>query len=228
MSNAAVNYYIPLPPDRRPIYSSLAERVHPEFEWLTQSRARSRGRDLFEVMDTIVVHATAGYATDHVTSTWRKRKASAHWVIPDEDEPQHGTFFWATVSEAKAAYHVRDDISSAPHLGSGANVNNRSLGIEIVNTQDVQGFTDPYSDWQIQSAVNIVLYAWAKYPKLKHVISHARLDPSRRSDPGSNFPWAKFQEMILSHKGLPAADPLLAAKPVQKRSEAFPSNCCGP
>lgn len=203
-------FHFTLPADNRPSFIALDEQVHPAFTWLTANRARSRGGDILNVIDTIVVHATAGFATQHVIDTWRDVKASAHWIIPDEDEAQHGQFVWATVAEAKSAFHVRDTITvNGTVLGSGPNVNNRSLGIEIVNTQNVQDFTDAYSAWQVKMTAQIVLYAWAKYPRLKHVISHAKLDPTRREDPGKQFPWADFKEAVLTHSALPTPNPLV-------------------
>jgi len=224
----AEDFYFSLPSDNRPSFSPLAEELHPDFNWLTKNRSRSRGKDVFDSIDTVVIHATAGYATAHAVDNWRKRVASAHWIIPDEDEKQHEHFVWAVVAEAKAAYHVTDRIIvNDTVLGKGPNVNNRSLGIEIVNTQDVQDYKDPYSAWQVLMAARIVLYAWAKYPNMKHVISHAKLDPTRRGDPGSNFPWAAFKESILSHAALPPRNPLaLDTQP----ASAPPKNgdCCSP
>lgn len=203
-------FHFTLAADNRPPFIALDEQVHPDFQWLTTHRARSRGADILNVIDTVVIHATAGFATQHAVDTWHVVKASAHWIIPDEDEPQHGQFVWATVAEAKAAAHVRNSINvSATVLGSGPNVNNRSLGIEIVNTQDVQNYTDAYSAWQVKMAAQVVLYAWAKYPRMKHVISHAKLDPTRRADPGKQFPWEDFKQAVLTHSALPTPNPLL-------------------
>lgn len=220
-------YHFRLPTGRTPDFVPLKEEVHPAFHWLTRNRARSRGRDVFDVIDTIVIHATAGYATLHAIKTWKDRKASAHWIVPDEDEPQHGKFIWATVAEAKAAYHV-GAVDYEPHLGVGPNVNNRSLGIEIVNTQNVQNYSDPFSEWQIESAARIVLYCWAKYPNLKHVISHAKLDPSRRGDPGINFPWNSFKDMVLSHSALGVRNPLVFADYRPPAPVACKGHCCEP
>ena len=220
-------YHFTLPHDNQPPFVPLEEEVHSSFQWLTRNRARSRGRDVFDVIDTIVVHATAGYATQHAVDTWKQRKASAHWIVPDEDEPQHGNFIWATVAEAKAAYHV-GNVNYEPHLGAGTNVNNRSLGIEIVKTQNVQNFSDPFSNWQVAAAARIVLYAWAKYPNLKHVISHAKLDPSRRSDPGNNFPWDVFKNHVLTHSVLRARNPLVTTAYTPQDAVAYSGNCCEP
>ncbi|WP_299792108.1 N-acetylmuramoyl-L-alanine amidase [uncultured Shewanella sp.] len=230
-------FHFTLPPAGRPGFSSLKEELHPAFGWLTKNRARSRKRDVFESIDTIVIHATAGYATEHAVDTWKARKASAHWIIPDENEVGHGHFIWATVAEAKAAYHV-GNVDYASILGDGPNVNDRSLGVELVNTQNVQYYRDPYSRWQIDMLARIVLYAWAKYPNLKHVISHAKLDPTRRTDPGENFPWEEFKHKVLTHS-MPAQHHALAlatdTPPISSDSERVnlavtkrAGHCCEP
>ena len=221
------DFYFRLPARQRPEYASFRQEYHPAYKWLSKRRARSRKRDVLEVVDTIVIHATAGYATQHAIDTWRKKPASAHWIIPDEDEPQHGEFVWSTVEESKAAYHV-GNVDYEGHIGAGPNVNNRSLGIEIVNTQDAQAYRDPYSPWQIEAAARIVLYAWWKYPNLKHVISHARLDPGRRSDPGGNFPWDKFMNLVLSHEPIEEPNPLIFAEYFPPEPVEFSGNCCEP
>ncbi|MBW4660079.1 MAG: N-acetylmuramoyl-L-alanine amidase [Drouetiella hepatica Uher 2000/2452] len=199
-------FYFTLPSGKRPDLFPLNEQKHPAYDWLTSNRARERGGAASDAIDTIVIHATAGYATQDAIDTWRRdgNVASAHWIIPDEDEPKHGNVVWATVAEAKAARHVRDTINvSETVLGEGSNVNNRSLGIEIVNTQDVEEYRDPFSVWQTTMTARVVLYAWAKYPKLKHVISHAKLDSTRRADPGKKFPWMEFREAVLNYSALP-------------------------
>lgn len=220
-------YHFKLPENSTPDFVPVEEELHPSFQWLTRHRSRSRGRDVFEVIDTIVIHATAGYATQHAVDRWKKVKASAHWIVPDEDEPQHGNFVWATVAEAKAAYHV-GAVDYEQHLGSGTNVNNRSLGIEVVNTQGVQSYTDPFSNWQIEATARIVLYCWAKYPNLRHVISHAKLDPDRRGDPGSNFPWTTFRELVLSQVALGKRNPLVFASYFPPEPIDYEDNCCEP
>lgn len=194
------SYHFELPAMDRPKLIAINEQYNPSYSWLTENRSGSRGsRDVFKVIDTIVIHATAGYATQHAIDTWKSnRYGSAHWIVPDEDELAHENFVWATVSEARAAQHVRNKIKPDEFVGAGPNFNKRSLGIEIVNTQDVQNFKDPYSDWQVKATAKIVLYAWAKYPNLKHVIALAKLDPSRRKDPGINFPWGKFKQEVLT------------------------------
>jgi N-acetyl-anhydromuramyl-L-alanine amidase AmpD len=211
-------FYFSLSGHIRPNPFPIQEQRVPGYHWYDVNRARSRGGHPINKVTTVVIHATAGWATQHALDRWKEVKASAHWIIPDEDEPQHGHFVWSVVSESLAAYHVRDD-KTHPDLGNERRVNDYSLGIEIVNTQDVQNYKDPYSDWQMEQAAQLVRYCWAKYPNLEHVISHARLDAKRRADPGSNFVWPKFKRLIVASGNDPRPVALArATKPVS----AFP------
>ena len=221
-------FYFELDPTNRPQPIRLRERRVPDYTWYDANRARARGRHPITGVTAVVIHATAGWATQHALDAWRSATASAHWIVPDEDEPQHGEFVWSVVSESLAAYHVKDRLSS-PDLGSFTRINDRSLGIEIVNTQNVQNYTDVYSDWQLEATALIVRYCWAKYPNLRHVLSHARIDPNDRADPGRNFPWSRFKSLVLSASNDPAPDRLVSEiMPV----EAFPplppnaGGCC--
>lgn len=142
----------------------------------------------------IVIHATAGHNSSGAVSVMRDGKGSFHWLVPDENEPEHGQIIWATVPETLAAWHVRNSVYH-PAVNNGKNKTNHwSLGIELVNSQ----VNDPFSDWQVQMAADIVKYCWAKYPNIEDVVSHAKLDPSRRSDPGLDFPWNEFKDMVLA------------------------------
>ena len=84
---------------------------------------------------------------------------------------------------------------AGPRFNNGQkDINRISLGIEIVNAQVS---SDTFSNWQVEATAGIVRYAWAKYPNLENVVSHAMLDPSRRTDPGTNFPWERFKQLVL-------------------------------
>jgi N-acetylmuramoyl-L-alanine amidase len=60
---------------------------------------------------------------------------------------------------------------------------------------------DGFSPWQIEATARVVRYCWAKYPNLRHVVSHARLDPERRTDPGEGFPWKRFADAVFENAG---------------------------
>jgi N-acetylmuramoyl-L-alanine amidase len=153
----------------------------------------------------------------------KRGRASFHWLIPDENEDQHEKFIWACVPEALAAWHVQNS-KSHPDVWAGKNrINHWSLGIEIVNSQSP---TDFFSDWQIMVTAQIVRRCWAKYPNLRHVVSHAKIDPTRRSDPGVNFPWSKFRDLVLSSE-IDMLDMYLGVPAVRDIStEQEISGCC--
>ena len=135
----------------------------------------------------------APITTPAPTSSSIDGTASFHWLVPDEYEDAHGRVVWVCAPEARAAWHVRSSCGHPDVNGGATRVNHWSLGIEIVNRQEG---TDAFSAWQVDITAQIVRYCWAKYPNLRHVVSHARLDPDRRTDPGPSFPWGRLRQLV--------------------------------
>jgi N-acetyl-anhydromuramyl-L-alanine amidase AmpD len=188
------SYYFDLPSSKRPSEVKLSEEWFPDIKSAALRTSKSRGRDPIKGVKTVVIHATAGSNSAGAASVIFNGDASFHWLVPDENEPQHGHFVWATCYESRAAYHVRKSVSH-PKINDGQkDINRISLGIEIVNAQVS---SDSFSEWQVEATAKIVRYAWAKYPNLENVVSHATLDPSRRTDPGRHFPWERFRREVL-------------------------------
>ena len=195
-------YQFDLPAEGRPHDVNINEFWYPGIKEFWPRCTTSRIYDPILGIKAVVIHATAGDSSEGAVSVMRDGTASFHWLVPDENEPEHGKLVWACAPEARAAWHVRNDKSN-PDVNGGANkVNHWSLGIEVVNAQTP---TDTFSDWQIEATARIVRHCWAKYPNLKYIVSHAKLDPSRRSDPGKLFPWDRFKDLVLTGKddGIP-------------------------
>jgi N-acetylmuramoyl-L-alanine amidase len=187
-------YQFDLPTDGRPTDVSIPETWYPGIKAYWEGCTSQRDVHPINGIRAVIIHATAGASSEGAVSVMKDGKASFHWLVPDENEPQHGSLVWACAPETLAAWHVRND-KSHPDVNSGkTRVNHWSLGIEVVNTQ----INDPFSDWQVKATADIVRYCWAKYPNLRHVVSHAKLDPNRRTDPGTKFPWDKFKSLVLS------------------------------
>ena len=226
-------FFFELPSQGRPSLFPAPEKVVSDIHWYNQNRASNRIFHSINGIESVVIHATAGGSTAGALSWWKGTppdgaRASAHWVVPDEDEAAHGDHVWAVVYETLAAWHVRNSATS-PVIGNKSKINHWSLGIEIVNRQND---SDTFSDWQYEVSALLVRYCWAKYPNMKFVFSHAMVDPTRRSDPGDEFDWARFEELVLSADNDPqpdsAAEDLLLATSTANIPGAFRagSSCC--
>jgi N-acetylmuramoyl-L-alanine amidase len=184
-----------LPTSGRPVTVCIPHEWYPRVQDYWPICTSPRSVDPISGIKAIIIHATAGANSAGAVSRMRDGAASFHWLVPDEDESQHGRLVWACVPENLAAWHVLNS-SSHPDVNNNKNtVNHWSLGIEIVNL--VNG-GDAFSPWQVEITAQIVRYCWAKYPNLKHIVSHAKLDPKRRNDPGTNFPWNTFKKLVLN------------------------------
>jgi N-acetylmuramoyl-L-alanine amidase len=187
-------YQFDVPSGGGPADVRLAEFWYPGVKACWEGSTSRRIVDPILGVKAVVVHATAGGSSDGAVSVMRSGTASFHWLVPDEDEDAHGRFVWACAPEARAAWHVRNSCSHPGVNGGATKVNHWSLGIEVVNRQDD---ADAFSDWQVVATAQIIRHCWAKYPNLRHVVSHARLDPERRTDPGRSFPWARLHQLVL-------------------------------
>jgi N-acetyl-anhydromuramyl-L-alanine amidase AmpD len=208
------SYQFNLPKSGKPSDVILPEVWYPGIKKYWETCTTKRSVDPILGIKAVVIHATAGGSSAGAISVMNRKEgaASFHWLVPDEDEPQHGNLIWACAPEARAAWHIRNAVSHPDVNGGAKRVNHWSLGIEVVNTQ----IGDPFSDWQVQITAQIIRYCWAKYPNLVHVVSHAKLDPARRTDPGVDFPWDRFKQLVLisANDGIPAV--ALDAIPAEK------------
>jgi N-acetyl-anhydromuramyl-L-alanine amidase AmpD len=195
------SFLFTLDPARRPAPVRLAEKLAPDIGWYNANRASVRAVHPVEGIEGIVVHATAGATAGGALAWWKMPagRASAHWIIPGEQEAAHGRHVIAAVYEALAAWHVRPECRHPDIADGRGGMNQWTLGIEIVNTQSRE-VPDPFSDWQVEACAGIIRHAWARYPNLRWVFSHAAVDPARRSDPGANFPWARLEALVKGRR----------------------------
>jgi N-acetyl-anhydromuramyl-L-alanine amidase AmpD len=188
-------YQFDLPSTGRPLDVSIPETWYPGVRDYWSGCTTQRDVHPIDGIKAVVIHATAGSSSEGAISVMRDGQASFHWLVPDENEPEHGQKIWACVPETLAAWHVHNEASHSDVNGGKVRVNHWSLGIEVVNAQIT---ADTFSDWQVAVTAKIVRYCWAKYPNLLHIVSHSKLDWPHRSDPGTNFPWDKFKDLVLS------------------------------
>ena len=117
------SYFFDLPGSKRPSYAKLNEEWFPDIKSAALRTSKSRGRDPIKGVKTVVIHATAGSSSAGAASVIFDGVASFHWLVPDENEPQHGHFVWATCYESRAAFHVRKSLSHPKINGGQKDIN---------------------------------------------------------------------------------------------------------
>lgn len=138
------------------------------------------------VVDTIILHHTASNSLGSVVKWFgmTESQVSAHYTVGrDGSIVQH-------VSTFDRAWHAGNSIDKFGRT----NVNNFSVGIEIVNRGDG---TDPWPQDQIDAVHNLCAYLKRhRYPAIKQIASHEfiAVPPGRKNDP-HDFPWAQFKDL---------------------------------
>jgi hypothetical protein len=134
-------------------------------------------------IDTIIIHssynATGGdphSVEDIINNEYKPNGVSPHYIIGRD-----GTIY-RLVPDQDIAYHA--GVSQMPD--GRTNVNNFSIGIEIVETMAESPGAAQYA-----SLNNLLGYLHAKYP-IKHILGHSDIAPGRKTDPW-NFDWSKIK-----------------------------------
>jgi N-acetyl-anhydromuramyl-L-alanine amidase AmpD len=136
-------------------------------------------------IDTIIIHSsydalgTNPYSVEGVIYEYKIYGVTPHYLID-----RNGTIF-RLVKEENIAYHAGK--SKMPD--GRENVNNFSIGIELIYKKDEQP-----NEIQYISLCNLVKYLKSKY-KIKYLLGHNHIAPDRKTDPW-NFDWQKFNEML--------------------------------
>lgn len=133
-------------------------------------------------IDTIVLHSSYNalggdvYSVDRTIEEYEQYGVGAHYLID-----RSGTVL-RLVEEANIAYHA----GSSKMPDGRKNVNDFSIGIEIIATED-SGYTDK------QYAVVNALIADIKTRRtIKHIVGHGDIAPGRKTDPWK-FDWKKLK-----------------------------------
>lgn len=172
------------------------------FVWIGSPNYGRRPKGPDTVVDTIVVHSTAIPTLEQTARAFHtpSSKVSAHFTIGKD-----GSIVQA-VSTFDRAWHAG---VSKDSRGMG-NVNNFSIGIELVNLDDGK---DPYPDAQIEALRSLIRSLTRLHP-IKYLTSHEyiALPHGRKIDP-ANFPWSRLEDlgMQITYKGVPPGESPLAA-----------------
>ncbi len=116
----------------------------------------------------------------------KKHKVSCHYLIDRSGK------IIQMVDENKIAWHA-----GKSKWKNFINLNNSSLGIELVNRGHRLGYQS-FSKSQIKQLVKFCLQLKKKYKiKKSNILGHSDIAPLRKIDPGEKFPWLKLEKKGL-------------------------------
>ena len=171
-----------------------------KFIWIGSPNYGRRPQGPDTVVDTLVVHATAISTLEKTALAFytKASKVSAHFTIGKDGS------IVQSVSTFSRAWHA----GVSRDWRGRDNVNNYSIGVELVNMDDGK---DPYPDPQIDALRSLVRSLTRLHP-LKYLTSHEfiALPHGRKVDP-NGFPWARLEDlgMQINTQGVPPGVPLL-------------------
>ena len=162
-------------------------------------------------MDTrvrfLILHYTA---VDFVTSmdllAGPNAVVSAHYLVPDpEDVSFQNSAFYPTTSSQLRAFALVPEEYRAWHAGVSAwgngkqqrtNLNDQSIGIEVVNQAADGGYFPPFPNEQIKLLIELCRSILQRHPEIRpwQVLGHSDIAWSQKIDPGPNFPWKTLFE----------------------------------
>ncbi len=111
---------------------------------------------------------------------------SAHYVVCEDGQVIR------LVDEAARAWHA-----GVARWQGDADLNSRSIGIEIVNGgHDVPlqgGRLPPYPQAQVEAVIALARDIIARHAIAQtRIVGHSDIAPARKRDPGEHFPWARL------------------------------------
>ena len=134
-------------------------------------------------IDMLVIHYTGMESREAALSRLRDASAevSAHYLI-DED----GTIS-RLVAEEMRAWHA-----GVSRWRGAADINSRSIGIELVNPGHEFGYR-PFPEAQMAAleALSAAILDRHAIPA-RHVLGHSDVAPGRKTDPGELFDWPRL------------------------------------
>ncbi|QQG30525.1 N-acetylmuramoyl-L-alanine amidase [Pectobacterium carotovorum] len=146
----------------------------------------------------IVMHYTALNFKDSINAL-TGNNVSAHYLVPDPtdrsyiDDGFNSIRVFNLVDEKERAWHAGDS-----SWANRTNINDTSIGIEIVNLASDDGhgnITYPlFNTSQIDAVIDLSLNIIQRYPDITpvNIVGHSDIAPGRKNDPGAAFPWEKL------------------------------------
>jgi len=136
-------------------------------------------------IDLLILHytgmPTATAALDRLCDP--ASEVSAHYLIEED-----GTV-WQLVEETQRAWHA-----GRGFWAGATNINDRSVGIELVNPGHEHGYRD-FPEAQLAALETLCRAILQRHPiSPARVLGHSDVAPERKQDPGELFPWARLAQ----------------------------------
>ncbi len=110
-------------------------------------------------------------------------RVSSHYVVEEDG------LVWQLVPEGRRAFHA-----GISHWRGHAALNDRSIGIEIVNPGHDWGYR-PFPMLQMAALCELCLGVLTAHPiPARNVVAHSDVAPDRKQDPGELFDWRGLAE----------------------------------
>ncbi len=132
-------------------------------------------------IDTLVLHYTGMRSAQDALDRLRDPAArvSAHYVVGEDGA------IWRLVADGRRAWHA-----GVSYWRGHTALNDRSLGIEIVNPGHEWGYR-PFPVLQLAAVCDLCLDLLGRHPiPPRNVVAHSDIAPERKEDPGELFDWA--------------------------------------
>lgn len=167
-----------------------------------------------ERVQSLILHFTAGNYKRSLFALKESGAVSSHYLVPDPNDDSYTADKLEViqlVEEDKRAWHAGHSYWQGRH-----NLNDSSIGIEIVNRPDCKPEEVPdnvyfrggeygmhmscdfpkYSNEQIDLLVELSKNIIQRNPDITptRVVGHSDIAPARKSDPGPNFPWFELYQ----------------------------------
>lgn len=139
-------------------------------------------------IDTLILHYTGMRSADEARARMcdPAARVSAHYMIEENGK------VWRLVDEGLRAWHA-----GLSWWRGAANLNDRSIGIELVNPGHEFGYRD-FPAAQIRALAALCREIRSRHPiPQNRILGHSDIAPLRKQDPGERFPWRE-----LASKGI--------------------------
>lgn len=134
-------------------------------------------------IDMLVLHYTGMPTGAEALARLRDpaAKVSSHYLVEEDGD------VFALVPEARRAWHA-----GLSWWGGQAGLNDRSIGIEIVNPGHEWGYR-AFPDTQIAAVIALCRAILGRNPiPPRNIVAHSDVAPRRKQDPGELFPWPRL------------------------------------